>query len=111
MEIDSNQLANAIVITVSGRMDAGNAQQFQKVCEDWIARGATRLLVELSGLQYVSSMGLSSFLVVAKTLQGKSGSVVLCGLRGLPKQVFELTRLIGLFPVFESTDAALASLL
>jgi anti-anti-sigma factor len=110
MEIQSNQLANAVVLTVSGRMDAENAHQFQKTCEDWIGRGATHLLVDLSGLQYVSSVGLSSFLAVAKVLQSKSGSVILCRLQGLPKQVFELTHLIGLFPVFESMDAALASL-
>jgi anti-anti-sigma factor len=110
MEIQSNQLTNAVVLTVSGRMDAANAHQFQKACEEWIAAGATHLLVDLSGLHYVSSVGLSCFLALAKTLAGKSGSVILCRLQGLPKQVFETTRLIGLFPVFDTMDAALASL-
>ena len=110
MEIQSQQLPNAVIIAVSGRMDAENAQEFQKACEDWIGRGATHLLLDLSNLQYVSSMGLSSFLAVAKQLQEKSGSVILCRLQGLPKQVFEMTRIIGLFPVFDTMDAALASL-
>jgi anti-sigma B factor antagonist len=110
MQIQSTQLANAVILTVTGRMDAENAPQFQKTCEDWIARGASHLLVDLSGLQYVSSMGLSCFLAVAKLLQGKSGSVILCRLQGLPRQVFEMTHLIGLFSVYDSTDAALASL-
>jgi hypothetical protein len=34
----------------------------------------------------------------------------LVGLRGLPRQVFEMTRLIGLFPVFDTADEALARL-
>ena len=110
MEIQSKKLENAVVLKVSGRMDAVNARQFQETCEEWISGGATHLLVDLSDLQYVSSMGLSSFLTVAKILQGKSGSVILCRLQGLPKQVFELTRVIGLFPVFDTMDAALASL-
>lgn len=110
MEIHSNQLPNAVVIAVKGRMDAENSHEFQKACEEWVARGATHLLLDLSGLQYVSSMGLSCFLAVAKMLQAKSGSVILCRLQGLPKQVFELTHLIGLFPVYDSMDAALASL-
>ena len=96
---------------VMGRMDAENAGKFQQACEQWIAKGATHLVVELSGLQYVSSMGLACFLAVAKTLQGKAGSMILTGLQGLPKQVFEITHLIGLFPVYDTTDAALASLL
>ena len=110
MEIKATKLENAVVIKVSGRMDAAHAPEFQRECEAWIASGATHILADLSELQYVSSMGLSCFLAVAKALQAKSGSVMLCRLQGLPRQVFELTRLIGLFPVFETMDAALASL-
>ena len=109
MEIQSTKLENAVVVKVSGRMDAENSARFQQTCDEWIAGGATHILVDLSELQYVSSMGLSSFLAVAKALQPRSGSVTLCRLQGLPKQVFEMTRLIGLFPVFDSMDAALAS--
>jgi anti-sigma B factor antagonist len=109
MEIQSTKVEKAVVLKVSGRMDAENAHQFQAACDQWISKGENHILVELSDLQYVSSMGLSSFMSVAKSLQGK-GSVMLCGLKGLPRQVFELTRLIDVFPVFDSTDAALASL-
>jgi len=110
MEIAATKLENAVVLKVSGRMDAANAPEFQRECEVWIARGATHILTDLSDLQYVSSMGLSCFLSVAKALQAKSGSVILCRLQGLPRQVFEMTRLIGLFPVYDTMDAALASL-
>jgi anti-anti-sigma factor len=54
-------------------------------------------------------MGLGCFLAVAKAVRAKAGAMVLVGLHGLPKQVFELTRLIALFPVFASTEKALAS--
>ena len=113
MEIQCTKCTNldyALVVKVSGRMDAENAPRFQQACEEWMARGTTRILVELSDLQYVSSMGLSCFLAVAKALQPRAGSVILCQLQGLPRQVFEMTRLIGLFPVFDTMDAALASL-
>lgn len=110
LDIESTQLEKAVLVKVAGRLDAGNTSQFQSECDAWIAKGATRIVVELSNLQYVSSMGLSSFLAVAKALQPKSGTLVLCGLQGLPRQVFEMTRLIGLFPVFDTKEAALASL-
>jgi|SRR5579862_7645287 len=110
MEIQCTKLEKAVLVKVSGRMDAENAKQFQQTCEEWIARGATHLLVELSDLQYISSMGLSCILAVAKAMQNKSGSEILCGLKGLPRQVFEMTRLIGLFQVFDTPEAALATL-
>jgi anti-anti-sigma factor len=110
MEIQATRREGAVVIKVSGRMDAANAGQFRLECEQWIAQGATHIVAELSDLQYVSSAGLSCFLAVAKSLQARAGSVILCRLQGLPRQVFEMTRLIGLFPVFDTVDAALASL-
>ena len=110
MNIESTKLERAVVLKVKGRMDAENANTFQRECEAWIGTGAMHLIADLSELQYVSSMGLASFLTVAKALQGKGGSMILCRLQALPKQVFEITHLIGLFPVFDSTDAALASL-
>jgi anti-anti-sigma factor len=110
MEIQSTKVGNAVVVKLSGRMDAENAHMFQTACEDWIAKGHNYIVVELSDLQYISSMGLTSFMVVAKSLQKKAGSVILCRLQGLPRQVFELTRLIDVFPVFDSTETALASL-
>jgi anti-anti-sigma factor len=110
MNIEATKFEPAVVLKVSGRMDAANAGTFQRSCEEWIAKGSTHLVLDLSELQYVSSMGLSCFLVIAKTLQAKAGSLILCQLQGLPKQVFEMTHLIKLFPLFDSPEAALRSL-
>src|SRR5271170_6777641 len=110
MNIESTQLDKAVLLKVTGRMDAESAPEFQQLGEQWIRSGAKRLIAELDGLEYVSSMGLRSFLSVAQKLQPLPGSLILCGLKGLPLQVFEMTRLIGLFPVFETTGPALATL-
>jgi anti-anti-sigma factor len=110
MDIEPTEFDKAVLLKVSGRMDAENAHEFEDACRKWISKGARHLIADLDGLQYVSSMGLRCFLTVAQELQPKSGSLILCGLHGLPRQVFEMTRLIGLFPVFGTTEQALASL-
>jgi anti-anti-sigma factor len=110
MNIQPTELDKAVLLKVTGRMDAENAHEFEDACQHWITHGAKHLIADLDGLQYVSSMGLRSFLAVAQTLQSSSGSLILCGLHGLPRQVFEMTRLIGLFPVFETSQQALATL-
>jgi anti-sigma B factor antagonist len=110
LEIQADDVGKAVVLRVAGRMDAETSVEFETTCESWINRGAKHLVVDLAGLQYVSSMGLSKFLAVAKALQPKSGSLSLCHLEGVPRQVFEMTRLIQLFPVFDSVEAAVASL-
>lgn len=110
MQIEPTQFDKAVLLKVTGRMDAESAPEFEQACQRWIAQGERHLIAELNGLQYVSSMGLRSFLAVAQKLQSSSGSLILCGLHGLPRQVFEMTKLIGLFPVYESAQEALAKL-
>jgi anti-sigma B factor antagonist len=110
MIIETTELEKAVLLKVSGRMDAENAHEFEQACEQWITRGTKHLIADVTALQYVSSMGLRSFLAVAQKLQASSGSLILCGLNELPRQVFELTRLIGLFPVFDTLPQALATL-
>jgi len=110
MNIEPTELEKAVLLKVSGRMDAENSHEFEQACQRWITQGRKHLIADLDQLQYVSSMGLRSFLAVAQKLQGASGSLILCGLHGLPRQVFEMTRLIGLFPVFDTPEQALATL-
>jgi anti-anti-sigma factor len=88
-------------------MDAESAPQFEQQCRACIAEGHTCLVVDLGELTYVSSMGLRSFVSVAKTLRDKGGTLRICGLKGLVKQVFEITGLWQSFPVYESVEAAL----
>jgi len=106
--IERSQLSDQVVLLVSGRMDAEAAPEFEDQCKACIAEGRTVLVDDLGELKYVSSMGLRSFISVAKTLQAKGGALRLCRLGGLVKQVFEITGLLVLFQVYESVDAALA---
>src|ERR1700734_199508 len=110
MNIEPTELEKAVVLKISGRLDAENAHEFEDACQRWITQGAKHLIADLDGLQYVSSMGLRCFLAVAQKLQAASGSLILCGLHGLPLQVFEMTKLIGLFPVYDTPQQAAATL-
>jgi anti-anti-sigma factor len=106
LNIERTQVSSQAVLVVSGRMDAENADLFEEKCQECIAEGHAILVADLSGLTYISSMGLRSFLSVAKTMQGKGGSLRLCCLKGLVKQVFEITNLLPIFNVHESVESA-----
>lgn len=106
LSIERTQVSDQVVLIVSGRMDAENAPQFQEKCNDCLAEGHISVVADLGGLTYVSSMGLRSFLSVAKTLQSKGGTLRLCCLKGLVKQVFEITGLMQAFSVYESVESA-----
>jgi anti-sigma B factor antagonist len=105
--IERRQVSNQVVFVVAGRMDAENAPQFEQQCKACVAEGLNGLVVDLGELKYVSSMGLRSFVTVAKTIHDKGGTLRICRLNGLVKQVFEITGLLGSFAVYESVEAAL----
>ena len=110
MVIESTSVGKARVVKVAGRIDAQTTDQFEAACKRLIQEGATHVVVDLAELQYISSAGLSSILRFAKELQGKGGVVVISGLKGLVKQVFELTNLIGVFRVYETAEVACQSI-
>ena len=43
MHIVATHVEKAVLLKVSGRMDADNADEFDKACETWIAKGAKHL--------------------------------------------------------------------
>ena len=107
LHIDQTLVSDRVVLKVSGRMNAENAHLFIRKSEDCVAQGHTTLVADLDGLAYVSSIGLRSFLTVAKTLQSKNGALRLCRLNGLARQVFDITGLLDAFSVYESVDSAI----
>jgi anti-anti-sigma factor len=96
-----------VVLRLTGRMDAESAPAFEALCESCISEGFTRLVLDLSNLTYVSSMGLGAIVRVAKQLRDDGGEVRICCLTGLVRQLFEITRLNHVFPPYDSVESAL----
>lgn len=110
MIIETITLGKANIIKLAGRLDAESASKFTAACESCVDNGALYLVLDLAELQYISSAGLGSIMRAAKKLQDLGGSVALCGVKGLVKEVFVVTNLLPLFKVFDSPDAACQSL-
>jgi anti-anti-sigma factor len=110
MTIESTQTEKAVVLKIIGRMDADSVNQFESCWQGLIGDGVLHVIADLNELRYVNSMGLRSFLSAAQALQARSGSLILCGLKGVPRQVFEMTNLLSIFRVFETSGEAIAAL-
>lgn len=94
------------VVAVGGRLDALTAPEFETRGVEWLLAGHIRLVMDFSSLEYVSSAGLRSVLVVLKKAKSVGGSVVLFGLSGVVKEVFAISGFDSLLPVAENEAAA-----
>src|SRR5580658_1722677 len=93
MNIESTQFEKAIVLKVSGRMDAENAGEFDKACELWISQGARHLIADLADLQYECRVRLSAFVCAANAVRLHPRSRSLCEVQGLVRRVSDMTKL------------------
>ena len=110
LTVESTIQGKAAVVHLSGRVDEKGAPEFESACAKHLSNGMTHVVLDLSELQYVSSMGIRSFIRLKKLAEEQGGALLLCGLKGFVKEVFDVTHVTELFPLFDSTDAALASI-
>lgn len=86
------------------------ALQMEQASQDVLDAGLDQLVLDIAELQYVSSLGLRSFVRVAKSFHATGKAALLCGMKGVVKEVFEMAHMSSLFKTFDSVDTALASL-
>lgn len=110
MEIASTKKGNAVLIRLKGRMDVVTSSAFDQACDKIILGGDKSLVVDLGGLEYISSSGLRSVLALDKKLKGQGGKLLLCNLTGMVKEVFNISGFSSMFPTFDSAEAALAQI-
>ncbi|MEO3389459.1 STAS domain-containing protein [Mesorhizobium sp. CAU 1741] len=104
---ESRQDGNLIIAPI-GRIDTATSSEFDRHLGSVIDRGDTRLIIDLNGLEYISSTGLSAFLTAAKKIRAAGGRMALAGMNSRIRLVFEMSGFLRLFPVFPNVDAAIA---
>ncbi|MBF0318663.1 MAG: STAS domain-containing protein [Nitrospirae bacterium] len=109
MDITIRKENSAAVLSLSGRMDAVNAPDFDKHISELLVEGQKKVLIELSGLQYVSSAGLRSFLSAAKQLKAASGAIAFAALQDTVLKVFQMSGFNTIFTVYPTAEEALKS--
>jgi len=98
MNIETRELKNASVVTVSGRVDSATAPDLQKALQDLLDAERKQLVLDLKGVDYMSSAGLRVLVAMQKAAKKNGGALRLAQLSARVSEVLELS---GLTPVFE----------
>jgi anti-anti-sigma factor len=72
-------------------------------------RGQARLVVDCAGVRFISGRFLSALLSVMKRLGTRPGDIVLCHLDPNLAEIFRVTRLDQVFPIYPTRQQALAA--
>jgi len=101
---------NIVLLTVRGFLDAHTFEELEKAVNDLFDAGTHRLIVDLSGLDYISSAGAGVFIGAIGTAQENDGNIILVKPSPNVKEVFDLLGLSQIFTFKDNRDEAVKAL-
>jgi anti-anti-sigma factor len=110
MDIAVEEIAGGVAkVVLSGRFDTTGAV-IVELPFNQIATEKGRIIVDLSGVTFLSSYGIRVLLVGAKVAAAKGGKLVIVCPEGNISKVLRTAGTDSLIPVFPTEDAAAAAL-
>ena len=101
---------NIVIMDVAGKLSAGETGLlFRGVFQRCVTEGSEKFLVNLGEVSYIDSSGLGELITSHNSLRNRGGAVKLLRPSKRIKDLLRMTKLLGVFEVFEDETAALQS--
>ena len=100
--------AYTAVVTVRGPLDLGTKDDLEAVLLGELSAGMRHIVVDLAGVSFCDSSGLSTLLRVHRRLAAHSGWLRIASATGQVQRVLQLTNLDRILLRFPDTGSALA---
>ena len=111
MQVSQQRYADALVLTPVGRIDNSTTDALRADLNAHLAacrNGGDRLVLDFSGVDYISSVGLRVLMLAAKKAREQDGTIVVAGLQPVVREIFEISRFNLVFQCYETVREALA---
>jgi anti-anti-sigma factor len=111
MNFSARRYANAVVLRMEGRLDQDTCDAFRNDLMSHVeesAHGGGAIVLDLSGLEYVSSAGLRCFMLASRQAKAQHGRIFVAQLQPMVAEIFEISHFNLVFQVFGSVQEALA---
>ena len=107
MEPAAEQVGDVLVVTpLMDTLEAGNAEEFSEALHP-IIRGRSKVVLDMSELEFVDSSGLKAIIWCIKQLNAADGDLKLCGLREDVLSLFEIARMHKIIDILETKEEAI----
>ena len=113
MDIPMTRFENTLVLAPAGRLDHAAAEGFTAALLAQLGTcraGQDLLVLDLSGVSYIASVGLRALLLASKRAKAQEGTLALAALQPVVQEIFAISRFTLLFPIFPAVRDALAAL-
>lgn len=103
---ENNQIT---VVSLEGNVMQEDAVIFRNRLDDLVQCGKIKIILDLSGVNFLSSMCLAVIVETKNQLKEIQGDIKLAAVNFLVKNLFDLTRLSNKFDIYNSVEEAALS--
>ncbi len=107
MKVQVTKSADYSVAILEGRVDTTNAGELERAMSEIIEGGSNKIILDCSGLNYISSSGLSVFLLIQKKMTPLKGQFRLCSLQPGIREIFDISGFSSTFSLFSDKESAM----
>ena len=109
-EVNEANVEGFPVLAMSGELNINSAPDLRDLLVKHVKAKQPRLMLDLSELSFMDTSGLATLIEAHLKTEKQGGALVLFGLQPRILEVFEVTRVIDLFSVWETQEQALEAL-
>ena len=108
VDIGERRQANILVLAPVGRIDNLTSTEFQARLLAAVTSGSADVIVDFSGVEYISSAGLRA-LMTASQMKPKERRLAVARLNAVVHEIFTISRFSHLIPIFATVEEASAA--
>lgn len=108
MDITTADREGKTVLSITGRIDTSTAPDLEQAINRQIDEQKRQILLDFSGVTYISSGGLRVLLATAKKLKNPGDKFALCSLSPEVLKILKLAGFTSIFSIYPSEGEALA---
>lgn len=106
MHVHIKNVNDFTVMEVVGRLDTLTAGEFESKLFP-LTETAPVILVDCSGMEYISSTGLRAFLLGQRKAGATGGQLLLCSLQPAIREIFDMAGFSTIFTIYPDQESAL----
>lgn len=110
MEVGERREGDILILLPVGRIDNDTSPAFQARLLAALASPGAAVLIDFSGVEYISSAGLRALMMGSRQAKAVKGRLGVAALGPVVKEIFEISRFSLVVQVYETAAEALAAL-
>jgi anti-sigma B factor antagonist len=104
------EVGDILVLTLKGKLILPDeTDQLHTLIRSVLDRNIKKIVLNLKNLSRISSLGIGAIMRAMTIVRDAAGDLRLAGLDPNVRNIFEITKLIGIIQIFDQSDQAISS--